>query len=152
MRKNLITNKLRSLLLTTMLIVAMALTVVGCEKKDQNIATQKPSTVETETKDKVLGEGQTKFMFTVVDKNGNETNFEIHTDKEIVGDALMEHELIAGDEGAYGLYVKKVNGITADFDVDGTYWAFYINGEYATTGVDVTDIKEGETYTFKVEK
>ena len=29
-------------------------------------------------------------------------------------DALIEHNLIEGEKGAYGLYVKKVNGITAE--------------------------------------
>ena len=91
-------------------------------------------------------------MFTVVDKDGNEANFEIHTDKEIVGDALLEVGIIAGEESEYGLFVKTVNGITADYNTDGTYWAFYINGEYAVSGVDTTPISEGETYTFKVEK
>ena len=72
--------------------------------------------------------------------------FTIHTDKETVGAALLEHDLIAGDESEYGLYVKKVNGITADFDVDQSYWAFYINGEMAMTGVDGAQITDGETY------
>ena len=100
----------------------------------------------------MLGEGQTKFIFVVVDKDGNETNFEIYTDKETVGDALLEVDLIAGEEREYGLYVKTVNGITADYDADQTYWAFYVNGKYATAGVDSTAVKEGETYSFKVEK
>lgn len=63
----------------------------------------------------------------------------------------MELGLIAGEESEYGLYVKTVNGITADYDKDGVYWAFYINGEYAQTGVDSTKIAEGESYSFKVE-
>lgn len=100
----------------------------------------------------VVGEGNTVFPFTVVDKDGNETEFEIHTDKETVGEALEELGLIAGDEGEYGLYVKTVNGITADYDADGVYWAFYVNGEYAATGVDSTPIAEGESYSFKAEK
>ena len=87
-----------------------------------------------------------------MDKDGNETNFEIHTDKEIVGEALLDLELIAGDEGEFGLYVKTVNGITADYDVDQTYWAFYVDGEYAMSGVDATTIEDGMTYAFKVEK
>ncbi len=87
----------------------------------------------------------------MVDKDGVETLFEIHTDKEIVGEALTELELISGDEGDYGLYVKTVNGITVDYDTDGKYWAFYINDEYASTGVDSTPIAEGESYSFKVE-
>ena len=49
-------------------------------------------------------------------------------------------------------YVKTVNGITADYDTDGTYWAFYVNGEYAMTGVDSTPVEDGAVYTFKVEK
>ena len=82
----------------------------------------------------------------------NETNFEVHTDKTTVGEALLDVDLIAGDESEYGLYVKTVNGITADYDVDQTYWAFYVNGEYASTGVDATAIEAGATYSFKVEK
>lgn len=107
-----------------------------------------------ETEDGVteLGEGKTSFNFSVADKEGNETKFLIHTDAETVGAALMELGLVEGDEGDYGLYVKKVNGILADYDVDKTYWAFYINGEYAMSGVDKTPIVAGESYQFKVEK
>ena len=59
--------------------------------------------------------------------------------------------MIDGDESEYGLYVKTVNGITADYDTDGVYWAFYINDEYAPTGVDSTTITEGERYSFRIE-
>jgi len=59
-----------------------------------------------------------------VDKEGSETQFEIHTEKETVGEALVELGLIAGEESEYGLYVKTVNGITADYDKDGVYWRF----------------------------
>ena len=75
-----------------------------------------------------------------------------YSDKETVGDALSEQNLIEGEEGDYGLYVTTVNGITADYDTDQTYWAFYVNGEYASTGVDSTPVNEGDTYEFKVEK
>ena len=155
MQMKLRNKKITSLLLCMMLIVAIALTTVGCGGNNNQEGNNQPSTQaqgSEESKDKVLGEGATKFLFTVVDKDGNETNFEIHTDKEMVGDALLEVELIAGEEGDYGLYVKTVNGITADYDTDGTYWAFYVNGEYASSGVDTTPVKEGETYSFKVEK
>ena len=144
-------KKLVSWLLCMMLIVAMALTTVGCGTSEKNSG--EPATEgQTSGEVTVLGEGKTEFSFTVVDKDGNETAFEIHTDKEMVGEALMELNLIAGDEGAYGLYVKQVNGITADYDVDQTYWAFYINDSYAVSGVDVTAIEAGAKYAFKVEK
>ena len=91
------------------------------------------------------------FTFIVVDKDGAETSFTISTDKKTVGDALLAEGLIEGEEGAYGLYVKKVNGIVADYNIDQTYWAFYINGEYAMTGVDQTDVEDGATYALKAE-
>lgn len=140
-------KKITSWLLCMMLIVAMALTA-GCGEKKQ----EDNSSAGQEVSTNKLGEGKTQFNFTVVDKDGKETAFDIHTDKTTVGDALLELELIAGEESTYGLYVKTVNGITADYDVDQTYWAFYVNGEYGMTGVDATDIEAGATYTFKVEK
>ena len=99
----------------------------------------------------VLGEGATAFTFTVVDGDGNETDYEIHTDAQTVGDALTELGLIEGEDSEYGLYVKTVNGITADYDTDGHYWAFYVDGEYAQTGVDATQVTAGASYAFKVE-
>lgn len=167
-------KKIKSMLLCMMLAMAMAVTAVGCGSKTENTAdTQKntetaivntEATVETEkiaetesvdsTEESVivLGDGSVKFTFVVVDADGNETDFEIHTDKETVGEALLEQNLIEGEDSDYGLYVKTVNGITADYDTDGTYWAFYVNGEYATAGVDSTQVNEGDTYAFKVEK
>ena len=147
-------KKITSWLLCMILAVSMALTMIGCGKDDneETKATTESQSTSEEAKVTVLGEGATKFAFIVVDKDGNETAFEINTDKETVGDALLELNLIEGDEGDYGLYVKKVNGITADYDKDQTYWAFYVNGEYATAGVDSTTIEEGATYSFKVEK
>lgn len=148
-------KKFSSFILCMVLIVAMALSTTGCNGNSDNGTPSAAQTEETgsntRTETTVLGEGSTSFAFTVVDQDGNETQFEIHTDKEIVGDALTELELISGDESEYGLYVKTVNGITADYDADGVYWAFYINGEYAATGVDSTPVTEGESYSFKVE-
>ena len=138
-----------SFILCMVLIAAMALFTTGCNDNTSQETTQNV-VVSEETQ--IVGEGDTTFAFTVVDKEGVETSFEVHTDKEIVGEALMDCGLIEGEAGPYGLYVKTVNGVTADYDVDQTYWAFYVNGEYATSGVDTTSITTGETYSFKVEK
>lgn len=135
-----------------MLIVAMALSMVACNHGADNDNGATSTEIVTDSDVTVLGEGETAFPFIVVDKDGNETVFEIHTDKETVGEALLELELIAGEDSAYGLYVKTVNGITVDYEADGAYWSFYVNGEYAMSGVDTTPIVEGETYMFKVEK
>lgn len=143
-----------SWVLCVALIVAMALMAAGC-----NGGTKEEAPPGTESQadglssdGTVLGEGDTVFFFTVTDQEGNETQFEIHTDKKTVGEALLAVDLIAGEESEYGLMVTTVNGITADYEKDGIYWAFYIDGAYAQTGVDATEIKEGEQYAFKIEK
>lgn len=99
----------------------------------------------THRRDMTFGRGETTLTVEVAAEDEVIT-FTVRTDKETVGAALLEHELIAGEEGDFGLYVKTVNGITADYDVDHSYWAFYIDGEYAMTGVDGTAIDEEVTY------
>lgn len=144
-------KKFLSLCLLTVLIAAMALVSAGCGDNNTPSGTETPLVTTSSTGVTVLGEGSKTFDFTVTDYDGIETVFEIHTDKETVGEALLELALLEGEEGPYGLYVKTVNGITADYDTDGKYWAFYIDGEYALTGVDVTNIENGKSYAFKVE-
>lgn len=105
----------------------------------------------TYRRDMTFGSGEKTVVVEV--KAGEElVTFTVKTDKDTVGEALLEHGLIAGEEGAYGLYVKVVNGIVADYDVDKSYWAFYVNGEYAMTGVDTTKITQGETYRLEYAK
>lgn len=143
-------TKILSLLACVVLIAAMALIVTGCNEQPAAPVTE--TDVVTHTDATVVGKGNTSFAFTVVDGQGNETHFTVNTDQTTVGAALLENNLIEGEDGDYGLYVKKVNGITADYDVTGTYWAFYVNGKYAVSGVDMTPIKAGEAYAFHVEK
>lgn len=164
-----------SISLCMMLIAATACMTSGCNdnaaqesttnaatKQETSVAESTNTTVEqiasdensttVSAKSTILGEGETKFTLTVVDQEGAQTQYEIHTDKKTVGEALLDCDIVEGDNGEYGLYIKKVNGIEADYDKDGVYWAFYINGEYATTSVDSTDITEGAVYSLKVEK
>lgn len=91
------------------------------------------------------------FTLEVTDLDGKVTTREIATDKQTVGEALLEQEIIAGEQGDYGLYVKTVDGLTLDYETDGKYWAFYVDGEYAMAGVDATDITDGSTYAFRPE-
>jgi len=97
------------------------------------------------TEDTELGEGE-KTVLVDVTAESKTVTFTIHTDKDILGEALAEHGLVEGEPGAYGLYVKKVNGITADYDENKCYWGFNKNGESMMTGVDGEEIKGGENY------
>lgn len=101
--------------------------------------------------DTALGSGSVTFQLEVKADDRSVT-FTVSTDEAVLGDALLASNLIAGDEGDYGLYIKSVNGIPADYDVDGYYWAIYENGEYLMTGVDGTEIVPGGHYELVREK
>ena len=113
-------------LLSLLLVLVMVFTLVACSAK-------------------------TSFTVVTTDLEGNETTHKIKTDAASVGEALIEEGLIKGHTTDYGLYVDEVNGIALDWDKAGKYWAFYINGEYAQTGVDTTNVEDGAVYTFKPE-
>ena len=85
------------------------------------------------------------------DPDKNTVTVTVKTDKDTVGAALVELNLVSGSDSEYGLMVDTVNGITLDYNKDGKYWAFYINGEYATTGVDSTPVEADATYAFVAE-
>ncbi|MBO7217665.1 MAG: DUF4430 domain-containing protein [Clostridia bacterium] len=147
------TNKILrilSVVISLVLIVAMALCMTACKETDGNNTPSSSDTVSVAPTE--VGSGETKFAFRVTDKDGKSTDFVVATDKKTVGEALIETGLIEGEDSQYGLFVKKVNGIVADFDVDKTYWAFYVDGGYATEGVEKTDIEAGKTYEFRVSK
>lgn len=129
------------------LITAMSFTLSACKKE----TAEEPETPMVSYNYQEIGEGEKSFTFIVYDGSGNNTLFTVFTDEKIVGDALMKVGLISGEDSDYGLYVKTVNGVTLDFDTDGKYWAFYINGEYAVSGVDTTEITEGGLYEFRAE-
>jgi hypothetical protein len=146
--------------LALILALLMTLCLFSC-KKDETETPQTPSGAENEAggtiapeglwasatylKDTTFGEGAKTVTVKVIVEDKSVT-FTIKTDAETLGEALLAHNLIAGDQGDFGLYVKVVNGITADYDVDQSYWGFSKNGEYMMTGVDGTAIADGEVY------
>lgn len=138
-----------------LLIVLLAFTFVftaamfGCAGEEETPIT---SVTEVESAESGADGYEKSFVFEVVDKDGNKTQTTIDTNGGYVGTVLQELGLIEGEQGAYGIYIKKVNGITADYNVDGTYWAFYVDGEMSMTGADQVEIVDGATYSFRVEK
>lgn len=151
-------TSLLSLLLVVVIVFALGACSAPTENPDATESTTATAVEETGSiekaglwatatylTDKEFGTGA-KTVVVKVEAADQAVTFTVHTDAETVGAALQEHDLLQGEEGAYGLYVKVVNGITADYDVDQSYWAFYLGDEYAMTGVDTTNITEGTVY------
>ncbi len=132
------------------------LLMTSCEQKENPASSSSGvASVETQaedlwadavyTEDKTFGEGA-KSVDVEVKAADKSITFTLKTDKENLADALLEHKLVEGEDGPYGLYIKKVNGILADYDVNKAYWGLNKNGEMLMTGASDTKIADGEHY------
>ena len=135
MKKNIL-SRILLMLLAILMVAALA----ACADVDKTGDWETASYV----RDTEFGKGAKTVTVKVI-ADGQELTFTLHTDKENLEDALLEHNLIDGDEGQFGLYIKKVNGIVADYDTDKTYWAITKNGE-DTSGAKSTLVADGDHY------
>lgn len=136
-------KKTSIIIISLLIVIAVGLFFMPEEKTHDNTGVWENAVY---TENTTLGTGENTFVVTV-EAGGQSVEFTIKTDKTVVGDALKEHNLIDGEEGPYGLYVKVVNGIEADYDKDQSYWSFEKDGEAMLTGVDSTELKNGDRYT-----
>ena len=116
-------------MISLLLVLVMVLALTACGAKDEAASSEPVS-----------------FKVIVTDLEGKESTFEYTSRAASVGEALVAEGLIEAHEASFGLYIDAVNGISADWDKDQTYWAFYINGEYAVTGIGETKITADATY------
>ncbi len=128
--------------LSLVLCFVLVICCVGCGK-DANSADLWANATYTE--DTALGSGDKTITFEVTAQEKTVT-FTVKTDREFLGDALMDCGLIAGEEGQFGIYVDAVNGIVADYKADQSYWEFSKGGQRLNTGVDFAEIKNGEKF------
>lgn len=93
-------------------------------------------------------EGAKEITVEVVNDENETTSYTVHTDAEYLRELLEETEglTVEGTESEYGLMVETVNGVTADYNTNGAYWAFYVNGDYCNYGVDEQPVQDKETY------
>ena len=90
--------------------------------------------------------GQKDFSVEVVYEDGGKKTFTYTSDEAYVGTVLLREGLIEGEMGDYGLYIQKVDGVQAIYETDNACWAFYVGGEYAANGIDLTPIENGAVY------
>lgn len=125
-----------------MMVLCLCVSACGGKVADKDIWADAIYTVDTK-----LGEGKKTVMVEIIALNKSVT-LTVCSDKETLGEALSEHNLIEGENSVYGLYVKKVNGIVANYDENQCYWGLNKNGEGMTTGVDGEVFADGDHYEF----
>lgn len=147
--KSIFSSKLLSVVFSTVLIAAMALTFCSCGGQTPDDTSEPPASSSADIA-RVVGTGATSFSFTVTDGEGQKTYFTVKTDEKILGTALEKCGLTESQEGPYGRFVVKVNGIFAEYNTTGNYWALLVDGEYSMLGVDSVEVTEGGSYEFRV--
>lgn len=98
--------------------------------------------------------GSKNVTINVVDDDGNTTTYTVKTDAEFLRQAMDEADGLtySGDESEYGLMITEVNGVVADYNVDQSYWAFYVNGEYCNYGVDSQPVADKDSFSIEYTK
>lgn len=116
------------------LLAAMALSLSGCAKEEKK-------TADTASADSIT------VIVEIVD---NEEKSKEYTISLPVGstlwDALEKEKLAEASDSEFGKYIHTVNGLRADYDADGAYWALYKGGEYLMTGAESTILEDGGHY------
>lgn len=83
----------------------------------------------------------------IVHKDGTVKKLEYTTEAEYLADLLLEKELVTGYASEeYGFTIESVDGVTADWNVDGAYWALYEGEEYATSSAAGIVLLDGGVY------
>lgn len=95
---------------------------------------------------KTEDEEKTVFDFIVTHSDGKKVAYAVETTKDNLGDALLENEIIEGDEGQFGIYVTVINGEEASWDKDKAYWYFYKDGEALLESISATPIANGDKF------
>lgn len=89
-------------------------------------------------------EGSKDITVTVVNEAKDYNKVHKHsTDKETLGDALVEMNIVGTESSDYGRFLVKVDDITAD-QAQEEWWQIQVNGQDAQTGMDSVAIKDGD--------
>lgn len=145
------------IILALMMALTAMLSLAACtqnESPDTSAASQSSSDSGEESalwanatykENTTLGEGE-RSITVKVEADGKSVTFTVKTNSDNLGQAIMDCGLVEGEMGQYGLYIKKVNGIVADYDTDKHYWAISKGGVDLMTGADGEKISGGESY------
>ncbi len=137
------------------LILFSVICIVSCNNMDlnelfNNNADHDQSTTLWENaiydSDAAVGKGSKAFTCDI-EAGDKKITISVKTDKDTLGAALYEYDLINDDS-----FFDTLNGIKADWNKDNAYWAFYVNGSYALKGVNDTKITGGEHFRFVYSK
>ena len=90
-------------------------------------------------------DGSKKYTLEVILADGTSTTYELKTEEDYLGQALLNESLITGDNGEYGLFITSVTGIKAN-SANQEWWCLTVNHEEWMYGIDQTPVTDGGHY------
>lgn len=84
------------------------------------------------------------FTVIVVHSDGTEKTFTYGTNETYLGPVLVAEGLIVESDSP-GLY-NTVDGETADWNVDQSYWSFYVGDKEAMFGMNDAELHDGDVF------
>lgn len=139
-------------------VCSFSLIFTACESKETPSTSNGSSAVgETESGQSSLWDGALYKEDTEIGEGAHSVRIEVRiedksvtltvrSDKDNLADMLTESGLVEGDTGEFGLYIKKVNGVTADYDTDGAYWGLNKDGKPTPVGASAITVTDGDIY------
>ena len=123
-------------LIAAVILVLSVFTLSGCQVQEAPADNgTSSSTSETQAIKNV--------NFKIVYEDGSSKNVELKTQKSTLAEALVEANIIEYSKD--GLYTT-IDGVTADFSKDGSWWCITKDGEMTSVGINDIVISDGETY------
>ncbi len=121
-------KKILGLIVLAVLIAAMAVTFIAFREKPV--------------------EGEKSITIEVIAEDKTSTVYEVDTDAEYLLGAMEDAEGLTfeGEEGPYGMSISSINGVRADYTLDGAYWGFFVGGEYCNYGVSQQPVEDGDSF------
>ena len=128
-----------AMVIVAIMVVAVPMIAIFSPKgalSENNIATEQAIAVEK------------AITIEVIDSAKKSVTYNVTTDAEFLRGAMDDTEGLeySGDESQYGIMVKTVNGELADYDKNGAYWSFTVNGEYSNHGIDTQPVNDGDEF------
>lgn len=117
-------------LFAMLLSLVLAFSLCACDAADQS---------------KETGGEKIQFSVIVVYEDLKEKIFLYEADGGMLGD-ILEAEGLIQSEGADDGMFHTVDGQKADWNEKRSYWAFYVDNEYAMTGIYDTPAEDGQNY------
>ena len=87
----------------------------------------------------------TSFTLVIVHGDGSEKTLNITSEETYLARALIAEGVLTDEGIETGMYFT-VDGETASWEINQSYWALYVDGDYAVYGMNDTKLVAGAVY------